>query len=83
MTYGLLFCQIILAIVLWLAATGKITQSDQFLAALRLSRLPDLLVLPITLLIPMGESNRVMGRDWLLVHTEYLCWRSWLVLSML
>ena len=44
MAYFLLLCQIVLAVVLLVAATGKLTDSEQLAAALRLSRIPSTLV---------------------------------------
>lgn len=55
MTYALLGCQLILATVLLLAATGKVLNLDQFESTLRLSHLPDRLVLPTTVATPSIE----------------------------
>ncbi|MGH2486534.1 MAG: MauE/DoxX family redox-associated membrane protein, partial [Ktedonobacterales bacterium] len=55
MQYVLLVCQLGLALVLLLAATGKLINSEQFRAALRLSKLPSGLDMPISLLVPSVE----------------------------
>jgi hypothetical protein len=61
MTYIFFSCQLILAGVMWLAATGKMLHPDQFLAALRLSRLPEFFVKPIAVLVPIGELGLSLG----------------------
>lgn len=55
MNYLLLACQVGLALVLILAATGKLVNSEQFRAALRLSHLSSTLVSIISVLIPPVE----------------------------
>jgi hypothetical protein len=61
MTYILLLCQFLLGIVLLLAASSKALQSEQFLAALRLSRLPKILVMPVAILTPIVEACLAVG----------------------
>ncbi len=61
MTYLLLACQLILAIVLLLAATGKALSSDHFLAAIRLSLVPAALVIPIAVLVPAAEASLALA----------------------
>ena len=51
----LLACQLVLAVVLLLAATGKVLSSHQFWATLRLSHLPDVFVPPAGVLTPTVE----------------------------
>jgi hypothetical protein len=53
--YLLLACQLFLAGVLTLAASGKLLDSAQFVAALRLSRVPDRLVVPVAVATPTAE----------------------------
>lgn len=55
MNYLLLACQLGLALVLILAATGKLVNSEQFRAALRLSHVPSTLISLISVLIPPAE----------------------------
>lgn len=61
MIYLLLACQITLAVILLLAATGKILNSEQFLPALRLSGVPKVLVTPIAILTPALEMCLAFG----------------------
>lgn len=65
--YVLLLCQVVLAATLLFAATGKILRSEQFLAALRLSHLPEGLVVPIAMLTPALEMCLAIA---LLVNTK-------------
>lgn len=55
MEYLLVFCQFALAIVLLLAATGKLLNLEQLLTALRLSAIPELFVEPLARLTPVVE----------------------------
>ncbi len=55
MSWLLLAVQIALAAVLILAATGKLLRADEFVAALRLSHLPDVLVAPVAVVVPILE----------------------------
>lgn len=55
MAYLLLTCQVVLAIIFLLAATGKILHTEQFAATLRLSHLPGAVVQFISVLIPILE----------------------------
>jgi hypothetical protein len=61
MMYLLLICQLILAFVLLLAATGKLLNSAQFVAVLRLSHLPKLFVVPIAVGTPLVEAYLALG----------------------
>jgi hypothetical protein len=70
MNYILLFCQFALAGTMLLAATGKLLSSEQFLAALRLSALPEALVKPLALLTPLAELVLALGL--LLAPARYL-----------
>lgn len=60
MIYLLLFCQIVLAFTLLIAASGKIFQSNQFLAALRLT-LPEPVVIPLSIVVPVLEIGLSIG----------------------
>lgn len=55
MSWLLLAVQIALAVVLILAATGKLLRADEFGAALRLSHLPEVLVAPLAVVVPILE----------------------------
>ncbi len=55
MAYLLLACQLVLATVLVLAATGKLLNSEQLAAALRLSHIPKALITPLMVLTPAVE----------------------------
>lgn len=55
MNYLLLAVQITLSVVLLLAATGKALRSEEFAAALRLSRLPAALIAPVSVGVPTLE----------------------------
>lgn len=55
MEYLLVFCQFALAIVMLIAATGKLLNLEQLLAALRLSAIPELLVQPLAWFTPLVE----------------------------
>jgi hypothetical protein len=55
MIYLLLICQLMLAMVLLVAATGKLFNSEQLAAALRLSHTPKILLKPIVVLAPTLE----------------------------
>ncbi len=55
MSWLLLAVQIALAAVLILAATGKLLRAEEFVAALRLSHLPDALVAPVAVVVPILE----------------------------
>ncbi len=61
MAYLLLTCQIALAVIFLVAATGKLLQSEQFIAALRLSHLPRALVTPTAVLTPTLELCLAVG----------------------
>ncbi len=61
MMYLLLICQLALAAILLLAATGKFLNAEQFLAALRLSHFPSILATPIAILTPIVEVCLAMG----------------------
>ncbi len=61
MMYLLLICQLALAVILLLAATGKFLNAEQFLAALRLSHFPGILVTPIAILTPLIEVCLALG----------------------
>ena len=61
MMYLLLICQLTLAMVLLLAATGKLLNAEQFLAALRLSHFPRKLVIPVAVLTPIVEVCLATG----------------------
>ncbi|WP_149404722.1 MauE/DoxX family redox-associated membrane protein [Dictyobacter arantiisoli] len=54
-SYIVALCQVVLAATLLLAANGKLFRSDQFIDALRLSRLPDTLVSLFSVSIPTVE----------------------------
>ncbi|MHB8597329.1 MAG: MauE/DoxX family redox-associated membrane protein [Ktedonobacteraceae bacterium] len=60
MIYLLLFCQIVLACTLLIAASGKIFQSNQFLAALRLT-LPEPVIIPLAIVVPTIEIGLSIG----------------------
>ena len=70
MSWLLLVVQIALAAVLILAATGKLLRADEFVAALRLSHLPDALVAPVAVVVPILEL--VLGLALLLVPDRAL-----------
>jgi len=61
MAYLLLACQLILATVLLVAATGKLLNSEQLGAALRLSHLPKALITPMAVLTPAVELCLAVG----------------------
>jgi methylamine utilization protein MauE len=69
MAYLLLVCQLLLAVVLLVAATGKLINSEQFAAALRLSHLPKALITPLMVLTPILELCLAFG---LVLSTSYL-----------
>ncbi|MCC6312803.1 MAG: hypothetical protein IT337_02220, partial [Thermomicrobiales bacterium] len=48
--------QVLLAAMLFAAAAGKALRSDEFLAALRLSHLPDAAALPLAVAVPVAEA---------------------------
>lgn len=55
MSWVLLALQLALAVVLFLAATGKALRSAEFVAALRLSHLPEAVVAPLAIVVPLIE----------------------------
>ncbi|SRR6266851_2542090 len=61
MPYLLLACQLALAVTLLSAATGKLLNTEQFLNALRLSRIPKTLVTPVAVLVPTLEMCLAVG----------------------
>ncbi len=61
MPYLLLVFQLGLAVVMLLAATGKLLNGGQFLSALRSSALPEVLVGPLAILIPVLEFFLAFG----------------------
>lgn len=61
MTYVLLFCQLVLAAVLLIAATGKLINSEQLAAALRLSHVPYALIAPLVVFLPILEMSLALG----------------------
>jgi len=54
-SWVLLALQLALAVVLFLAAVGKALRSAEFLAALRLSHLPEGVVAPLAVAVPLAE----------------------------
>ena len=70
MPWLLLAVQIALAVVLILAASGKALRADEFVAALRLSHLPDVLVAPLAVAVPILELS--LGLALLLAPDEAL-----------
>lgn len=61
MSYLLLACQILLAIILLLASVSKIFYQEQFLIAIRLSGFPKTIIRPIALFIPGVELCLALG----------------------
>lgn len=61
MSYLLLACQLVLAVTLLLAATGKFLNATEFLAVLRLSSIPKILVMPIAVSTPIVEACLAIG----------------------
>ncbi len=59
--YILLFCQVVLAVVLLVAATGKFINSEQLAVALRLSHISKALITPIVVLLPILELSLAFG----------------------
>lgn len=55
LSWLLLGVQLILSIVFIVAATGKVLHADTFLASLRLSHVPEPLVMPIRVILPIVE----------------------------
>ncbi len=74
MMYLLLACQLGLAIVLLLAATGKALSSWQFLAAIRLSRVPEALVIPLAVFVPVVEVCLALA---LVISPTYILRSPW------
>jgi hypothetical protein len=86
----LLALQIALAVVVFLAAVGKALRSEEFLAALRLSHLPNGVVAPLGVAVPVVEFALAAalllaperGLRWALVATILLfalftLWMGW------
>jgi hypothetical protein len=61
MTLALFACQLSLALIFLLSATGKILNADQFLTALQSSSLPQVLILPLAIGIPAVEMALFIG----------------------
>lgn len=61
MAYLLLICQLLLATVMLLAATGKMLNGEQFLTALRVGYVPQSLVIVIAVLTPAMEFCLAVG----------------------
>lgn len=61
MAYLLLVCQLLLTVVLLVAATGKLLNSEQLAAALRLSHIPKALIRPLVVLTPAVELCLAVG----------------------
>lgn len=61
MAYFLLICQLALATVLLVAATGKLINSEQLAAALRLSHVPNTLIAPLVVFLPILEMGLAFG----------------------
>jgi hypothetical protein len=57
MPWVLLAIQFLLAAVFLLAAAGKGMRPNEFVSALRVSRLPDRLVLPLSTTLPVAEAG--------------------------
>lgn len=70
MPYLLLVCQLLLAAILLFAVGSKLLQSEQFLAALRLSHLPRRLLIPLAVCVTSAEvvvsTGLVLSPRWLL-----------------
>jgi hypothetical protein len=64
MTWALAALQLVLAGTFFLAAVGKMLRSDEFMSALRLSRLPEWLVRVPAVIVPVLEIGTGM---WLLL----------------
>jgi len=69
MAFLLLACQVVLAVVLLVAATGKLLNSEQLAAALRLSHIPKALITPLMALTPILELCLAFG---LVLSTPHL-----------
>src|SRR5712692_6224057 len=69
MAFLLLACQVVLAVVLLVAATGKLLNSEQLAAALRLSHIPKALITPLMVLTPILELCLPFG---LVLSTPHL-----------
>ena len=61
MIYVFFAFRLTLAVVMLLAASGKALQPEQFVAALRLSHIPSVLVIPLAVLVPIIELGLSIG----------------------
>jgi len=61
MAYFLLLCQLVLATILLVAATGKMINSEQLAAALRLSHISNALITPLVVFLPFLEMGLAFG----------------------
>lgn len=66
----LFLCQVVLSSMMLLAATGKMLDTQQFVAALKLSLLPKRLIEPTATLVPLVEIGLAVGL--VLTPADYL-----------